>query len=566
VLSLLNKRWVYKSSAPVLDIPTLDPVVVQVLMNRGVDSLDKIQAFLKPSLQRLSPLENIPQILPAAQFVLAAIAAGKKITVYGDYDVDGLTGTTLLMTAFRELGAKHLTAYIPHRFNEGYGLNGAAIRKLQAEGTELLVTVDCGISNYAEIKLAKELGLQVVITDHHMPPVVLPEADYVINPKLNNSAFAARNLSGVGVAFKLIEQMFRLQGAEPYAQTRKYLDLVVLGTIADIVPLLEDNRIFAVEGLKQLNLRLRTGLRALADICVLGEKEIEVKDVGFGLAPRLNAAGRLDSSLLSLNLLMEKDYPAARALAMKLNELNNQRQEIGQKIKEQVIAEIERIPHKETEKVFILSSPGWHPGILGIVASQIVKLYNRPTALISDNAQDSRGSIRSVEGIDIFEPLSSCGFLLKDFGGHKEAAGFEIDSARIDEFKAKFTRAIEESIGLENLIATLAIEMPLKKEQITLSLAQGFMALAPFGQNNPMPIFTTQELSLYDYRVIGNGDHLKFSFTDGERIIDGVGFGMGSLYQTLRSVKKVEIAFNLGVNTWQGKTSLQLIVKDIRAY
>jgi single-stranded-DNA-specific exonuclease len=470
------------------------------------------------------------------------------------------------MTALRELGAKQLTSYIPHRFKEGYGLNVQAIKQLQEQGTEVLVTVDCGVSNYAEIKYAKELGLQVVVTDHHMPPVVLPDADFIINPKLNNSAFAARNISGVGVAFKLIEQMFRLNGHAPYTQTRKFLDLVVLGTIADIVPLLEENRIFAVEGLKQLNLRARTGVKALADVCELSEKTIEVKDVGFGLAPRLNAAGRLDSSLIALKMLMEKDYRSAHSLARQLNELNNQRQEIGQKIKAQVVAEIERIPNKDQEKVFILSSAGWHPGILGIVAAQIVKMYNRPTALIAVNDSECRGSIRSVDGIDIFEPLSSCGYLLKDFGGHKEAAGFEIEPARIEEFKEKFTRAVDESIGLENLVSTLDIEMSLTKEQITLALAQKIMALAPFGQSNPMPIFSTKELALYDYRVIGNGDHLKLSFTDGERIIDGVGFGMGALFNTLRQVKQVEVAFNLGVNTWQGRTNLQLIVKDLRAY
>lgn len=566
MLSLLNKRWEHKPLGAPLPVTGLDPVVAQVMCNRGIDTPEKIQNFLNPTLERLSSLDIIPNIQEAAAFVLSVIAAQKRITVYGDYDVDGLTGTTLLMIALQELGAKHLTSYIPHRFNEGYGLNTAAIQQLKNQGTEVLVTVDCGVSNYAEIKLAKELGLQVVVTDHHMPPVVLPEADFVINPKLNNSAFAARNISGVGVAFKLIEQMFRLNGHAPYSKTRKYLDLVVLGTIADIVPLLEENRIFAVEGLKQLNLRLRTGVKALADVCDLDEKQIEVKDVGFGLAPRLNAAGRLDSSLIALRLLMEKDYRAARTLAMQLNELNNQRQEIGQKIKAQVVAEIERIPHKEKEKVFILSSAGWHPGILGIVAAQIVKIYNRPTALISVNTTGCRGSIRSVDGIDIFEPLSSCGYLLKDFGGHKEAAGFEIEPSRIDEFKEKFTRAVDESIGLENLIATLDIEMPLTKEQITLALAQKITVLAPFGQSNPMPIFSTKELALYDYRVIGNGDHLKLSFTDGERIIDGVGFGMGSLYDTLRSVKKLEIAFNLGVNTWQGKTNLQLIVKDLRTY
>ncbi|GBR76178.1 putative phosphoesterase DHH family [Candidatus Termititenax persephonae] len=513
-------------------------------------------------LKNLSPLELIPNIIEAAEFLQQNL--DKKITIYGDYDVDGITGTTLLYSALQKLGARKLDYYIPHRFFEGYGLNKNAVRKIKDSGTEIILTVDCGISNYAEIKYAKELGLHVLVTDHHIPPVVLPPADFLVNPKLNNQPFLGRNIAGVAVAFKLVEQLFRLCGHAPYSQTSHYLDLVMLGTIADIVPLLAENRLLTIHGLQELNKRKRVSLRALIDTAGLQEKELTSRDIGFALAPRINAAGRLGASDLAVALLLETDYHRAKQIALELNKQNSERQEIGNKINEQITATIEGMPGRAAEKVFILSAADWHPGIIGIVAAQIVKRYNRPTVLIAVTENGGRGSIRSLEGLDIFEPLKKCSYLLKDFGGHKEAAGFEIETSRIGEFTQAYRQALSESTDEYSYIPKLQIDAVLPKAQITKSLAEELEKLSPFGPGNQQPIFSTTELSIYDFARIGGGKHLKFSLTNEKDVIDGVGFGLGDLYPVIQKNQNLEIAFNLAINEWQGRKKLQLIIKDLR--
>lgn len=560
MLSLLQKEWVFPPEAPRLENNA--DVVRAILANRRIETPEEKKVFLEPTLKDLSPLNLIPNIASAAQYLLNNLQ--RKITVYGDYDVDGVTGTALLYTALKKLGASQIDYYIPHRFTEGYGLNKEAVSRIKSNGTEIILTVDCGISNYEEIKYAKELGLNVIVTDHHMPPVVYPPADFLVNPKMNNQPNACRNISGVAVAFKFVEQMFQLRGSSPYAETRQYLDLVLLGTIADIVPLLEENRVLAMLGLKEINLKKRTGVCALADVSGLSGQEISCRDVGFGLGPRINAAGRMDSSALAVKLLLENDYQRARQIAIELNEHNIQRRALGDEIKNQVIAEIEKLPDKDSEKVFILASEGWHPGIIGIVASHIAKQYNRPTALIAISEKGGRGSIRSLEGLDIFEPLKKCAYLLKDFGGHKEAAGFEVEKDRIEEFKETFRKHLSETLTESSYIPLLSVDAVLPKQLITKQLAEALEKLKPFGQNNQEPIFTTGELSIYDFSKIGGGKHLRFSLTDGVENIDGVGFGMGDLLGQIQKNTDLEIAFNLSINEWGGKRKLQLIIKDLR--
>ena len=559
-LSLLGKAWDFPAETTALD--SRQDVISAVLKNRKINTPEEIRTFFNPSLDDLSSLDLIPDIAAAAQFLLDNLQ--RKITIYGDYDVDGITGTTLLYNALQKLGVQRLDYYIPHRFSEGYGLNKNAVQKIKDSGTEIILTVDCGISNYEEIKYAKELGLHVIVTDHHIPPVVLPPADFLVNPKLNNQPFSGRNIAGVAVAFKFAEQLFRLRGAAPYSVTSNYLDLVLLGTIADIVPLLEENRILAIHGLRELNRKKRVSLRALIDAAGLSEKDLTSRDIGFAVAPRINAAGRLGASDIAVKLLLENDYARAKQIALELNKQNTERQEIGGKINEQITAEIEKMSAKDTEKVFILASPGWHPGIIGIVAAQIVRQYNRPTVLIAIGENGGRGSIRSLEGLDIFEPLKKCAYLLKDFGGHKEAAGFEIEAERIEEFTAAYRRALNESTIDSNYIPKLQIDAVLPKTQITKTLAEELEKLNPFGQGNQQPVFTTTELAIYDFAKIGGGKHLKFSLTNGIDIIDGVGFGFGDLYPVVQKNQNLEIAFNLSINEWQGREKLQLIIKDLR--
>jgi single-stranded-DNA-specific exonuclease len=559
---LLNQEWIQPAEQPALG--SRAEVVAAVLRNRKISAPAEVTTFLNPSLQDLAPLEQIPNIAEAAVYLLKNLH--KKITIYGDYDVDGVTGTTLLYSALQKLGAAKLDYYIPHRFSEGYGLNKTAVQKIQENGTEIIVTVDCGISNYEEIKYAKELGLSVIVTDHHNPPVIFPPADFLVNPKMNNDpTFSGRNIAGVSVAFKFAEQMFRLKGHAPYSQTKQYLDLVLLGTIADVVPLLEENRALAIFGLREINPQKRVGVRALADAAGLTGQTLTARDIGFGLGPRINAAGRLGDSAIAVKLLLETNYQRAKQLALELNKLNAERQEIGSRINAQITAAIEKLPDKNAEKVFILAAEGWHPGIIGIVAAQIVRQHNRPTVLIAVSGEGGRGSIRSLAGLDIFSPLQKCAYLLKDHGGHKEAAGFEIARDRIEEFKQAYRQALAENSTADNYIAKLPIDAALPKEQITAALAEELEKLNPFGQSNPQPVFTTTELSIYDFAKIGgNKQHLKFSLTNGQDIIDGVGWNMANLYPLIQKNLNLEIAFNLSINEWQGRQKLQLIIKDLR--
>ncbi|GBR74513.1 putative phosphoesterase DHH family [Candidatus Termititenax aidoneus] len=369
----------------------------------------------------------------------------------------------------------------------------------------------------------------------------------------------------MAVAFKFAEQMFRLKGHTPYSQTKQYLDLVLLGTIADVVPLLEENRTLAIYGLREINPQKRVGVRALVDAAGLTGQTITARDIGFGLGPRINAAGRMGDSTAAVKLLLENDYHRAKQHAQELNKYNSERQEIGGRINAQITAAIEKLPDKNAEKVFILAAEGWHPGIIGIVAAQIVKQYNRPTVLIAVSGEGGRGSIRSLAGLDIFSPLQKCAYLLKDHGGHKEAAGFEIAKDRIEEFKQAYRKALDENSTAENYIAKLPIDAALPQEQITSALAEDLEKLNPFGQNNPQPVFTTTELSIYDFAKIGgNKQHLKFSLTNGADIIDGVGWNMANLYPLIQKNPNLEIAFNLSINEWQGRKKLQLIIKDLR--
>ena len=443
--SLLGYRWQYPNdsddaTATDAQIESGEPLLLGILQRRGISSAERQQDFLNPPLEQLHALDKIPNLKEAAQLILQEAEAGRKLTIYGDYDVDGTTGSALLITALQELGINKVSHYTPHRFLEGYGLGKTAITKLKEQGTELIITVDCGISNYEEVKLANSLGIKTIITDHHLPPILLPPAAFVVNPKLNNSDFASRHLAGVGVAFALAEQLFRLRGFAPYSKSQKYLDLVALGTVADVAPLVDENRVLVYHGLERMRKKPRAGIKALIEVSETDGTKLTARDIGFKLAPRINAAGRTASATVALELLIEKEQSKAKHKAEHLNELNIQRQNLGLDIQNSAIAEIEQLPNLDKVPAVVLASDQWHAGIIGIVASHLVRLYNRPTALIAVKEGRGRGSIRAPEGINIFEPLTKCGYLLRDFGGHKGAAGFEIDEANIEKFRKKIQR------------------------------------------------------------------------------------------------------------------------------
>jgi single-stranded-DNA-specific exonuclease len=451
------------------------------------------------------------------------------------------------------------TYYIPHRYSEGYGLNNSAIKKLFDEGVKLIVTVDCGISNVIEIEYANSLGMEVVITDHHNPPKMLPKAHSSVNPKLIDGNHRARELSGAGVAFKFAWGLYKSAGIKDSTNLMEMLDLAGLGTIADVVPLLDENRILAIYGLKNLNNCKRIGLRSLIDAAGI-KKKITSSTVNFAISPRLNSAGRLEHASLSVELLTTKEELKAKKLALELNRLNSKRQSIGSQIQEEVFAKIGDKP----ERSIVLCGNSWNPGVIGIVASQVVNRYCRPAVLIGVNEGMGRGSARSIDGINIFNVLDQCRDLFTDFGGHKKAAGFEVVEDNIPELTRRLKGIIDDLVSDEELVPTLEIESALDPKEITMSIASELELLDPHGEENPPPIFVSYGLKLIDMRRVGDGTHLKTRFTDGKVTLDSIGFSLGDLASKLKLGNLYDLAYNLEVNEFNGIESAQLNLVDIR--
>ncbi|MFH1710436.1 MAG: single-stranded-DNA-specific exonuclease RecJ [bacterium] len=562
-MSLTGRRWQIsrqekEAAQEISQASRISSTLAQVLINRGLTGISEIDAFITPKLSYLSNPYDIPDMEKAALRVLSAKNKGERVAVYGDYDVDGVTGTSILLLTLKELGID-TTYYIPHRYREGYGLNNNAIKKLFDEGVKLIVTVDCGISDTAEVEYASSLGMDVVITDHHNPPPILPKACAAVNPKLIDAVHRARDLSGAGVAFKFAWGLYRTAGRKDSSSLMELLDLAGLGTIADVVPLLDENRILAIYGLKSLNDCKRTGLKSLMEAAGI-KKRVTASSVNFAIAPRLNSAGRLEHASLSVDLLTTKDELKARTLALELNRLNTKRQGIGSRIQAEVFAKIGDAP----ERSIVISGTSWNPGVIGIVASQVVDRYYRPAVLIGVNEGIGRGSARSIDGINIFGALSECSDLFIDFGGHKKAAGFEIAEDNIPEFTRRMKGILDELIPDEELVPVLEIEAVLPPKEITMGLASELELLDPHGEENPPPIFASYGLKLIDMRKVGDGTHLKTKFTDGMVTVDSIGFSLGDLTSKLRLGEAYDLAYNLEVNEFNGFESAQLNLVDIR--
>ena len=566
-MSLLGKRWqIYEQNLALCQSLSkeleISPVTAQVLLNRGISDVNEANKFLDPRLSYLSDPMDIQDMAKAAQRIFLARERGEKVVVYGDYDVDGVTGTVILLEVLEIIGIKS-SYYIPHRYKEGYGMNGDAIKKIKNDGVALIITVDCGISNLVEIELANSLGIDVIVTDHHNVPNKLPKAAALVNPKLIKGSHPSQELSGAGVAFKFAWALFRLAGINDSALLMDMLDLVGLGTIADVVPLLDENRILATQGLSLINQRKRIGLRHLAEVAGLYGR-ISTKHVNFALAPRINAAGRLEHASLSVDLLLEEEDGRARELAEKLSKINSERQNIGGRIAEEADFELGKGDLDGT-KFLMLSGSDWHPGVIGIVASKIVDKYYRPTILVGINDGEGRGSARSIDGFNIYELLERTGDLFLDFGGHEAAAGFKIKPENVPELKRRLEKEIENLIAPEELIPKAKIDAEINPNDITMGFIKELEALNPHGSANPTPIFLTRGLKLTEIRRLGSdGAHLKLKFSTQGTLLDTIGFRLGSLEERLSCGKSYDIAYSLGTNVWNGFETAELSLVDLR--
>jgi single-stranded-DNA-specific exonuclease len=531
-------------------------VTASVLARRGYVDPEAARAFLEGAPPAHDPF-LLGDMAAACETIRAAVAAGKRICVHGDYDVDGICATTLAVLTLRELGAD-VEWHLPSRFDEGYGVAAATLDRLAGEGCGLVVTVDCGITAVAEVAAAKANGLEVVVTDHHRPGEVLPDCPVVAT---RPSDYPFPELCGTGVVYKLAQALL---GADAPFLTR-HLDLVALATVADVVPLEDENRGLAIAGLRALASTQKRGLQALMRTAGVDPAAVDAGAVGFRLAPRINAAGRLGHPRAALELLLTDDVDEARRLAGELETLNRDRQIVEERIRRDAIAQIEAWPEAwRRRKGYVVASADWHEGVIGIVASRLVERYNRPVVLIAGGDEAWKGSGRSTTSFDLHGALSACAGYLERFGGHRAAAGLSIRPERVEEFAAAFAAHAEQSLGEADLAQVTRIDAIVPAAALTLELAAELERMAPFGLGNPAVTLLASGCELTDLSTVGEGKHLRFRVRQGGR--DGgsaIGFGQGGQLDRLRRTGRYDVAFLLQENHWNGTVAPQLVVKRV---
>lgn len=539
------------------------PLIARLLAQRGVSTPAEAEAYLNPVLSRLHDPMLLKGMASAVNRLARAVTEGERVCVHGDYDVDGVTSSALLISFFRRIGLDCFH-YIPKRLTEGYGLSAQGVAAAAKAGAKVLVTVDCGITAVAEAALCREAGIDLIVTDHHTPGTELPDACAIVNPLQPGCAFPFKYLAGVGVAFHLVVALrARLRdegrfvnGGEP--DLREYLDLVALGTIADVVPLLGTNRVLTSYGLKQLCSRSRVGIEALKEVSGI-TGEIGCGAVGYRLAPRINAAGRLEDAALGLELLLSVDPERARVIAKELDEANAERQAIERSTFEEARAMLEQGACRGRKSI-VLGSEQWHPGVIGIVASRIVEMFHRPAILFAFEDGTGRGSGRSISRFHLLDAIRSCADHLLRFGGHSHAAGLSIAQEELERFALSFDEAAREALDAEALTPTLAYDLELEADAIDQGLVKELERLKPFGMGNPEPLFVLKGAVIEESRVL-KGGHLKFRVGQGGRSFDAIAFGLAE-----KGVPegRVDLLFSTGINVWNGRSSLQLTVKDLR--
>lgn len=541
------------------------PITAQLLVNRGLVDCDKAFSFLQPDLKSLHDPFLLKDMDRAACRVASAVADGERIAVYGDYDVDGTTATALLYLFFREIGVE-AACYIPDRMREGYGLNREAVRKLHASGTRLLITVDCGSSNFEEVACANSLGLDVIITDHHEMPKDAPAAYAVLNPKQEGCAFPFKGLAGVGVAFNLLmgvrarlREMGWFKAAVP--NLKKYLDLVCIGTVADMVPLVDENRVLVSFGLKELENTSLPGLKALKETVGLKPGKIDAGDIAFQLAPRINAAGRLSQASFALRLLTTEDGREATHLAGVLNRDNSSRQKIEADTLEQALAMLDR-GGRDAGKGIVLCSEKWHPGVIGIVASRLVERFSMPVVLIALDGGVGKGSARGVKSFDILEGIKACAALLERFGGHKAAAGLTVTKENFEPFKKEFMGYIDRVLKDEDLMPEIVLDAEISLDDVDHRLITEIESLAPFGVSNREPLLCVNGAHIVQTEVVGSR-HLRFTVRHNGCSRSGIGFGLAGLHPL--EGQGYGVAFSPYIDEWQGMKNLKLKIKDVKA-
>lgn len=559
----MNKKWEFFNS----DKEKIDELVTKfgisellatVLVNRGIVDEEEIKIFLNPTRSDFHDPYLMPDMEIAVNRIIKAIEDDEKVIIYGDYDVDGITSITVLKKFLKERGLD-VGHRIPNRLKEGYGLNENAIREIAKEGYKLIITVDCGISGNNEIDLAYSLGMEVIVTDHHEPLEILPKALAIIDCKRKDNKYPFKSLAGVGVVFKLIQAIsMKLKLEEK--EYLKYLDLVSIGTISDIVPLIDENRVIAKLGLKLAEVTKIPGLKSL--LISAGYKEVNSNTVSFGIAPRINACGRMGYEEDALKLFLTENLVEAGKITENLNKYNKERQEIEKRIFEEAIEKIETGNLKE-KHVIVVGSENWHHGVIGIVASKITDLYFKPSILICFEGEHGNGSGRSIPGFDLHDALCKSSDYLEKYGGHEMAVGLSLTKRKFKEFGEKFEE-IAKDAHTEEITPVIKVDKEIMLKDITIQNVNELKLLEPFGEANKMPIFIYKNLRIDSIRALSEGRHLKLTLKDNNSIINAIGFNMGHYAEEYLIGEKIDVIGILEINSFNGENLVQINMKDIR--
>lgn len=558
----MNKKWeIYSKNEEMIkkvqEEFNLSRLLATIIVNKGLKNKEEIEVFLNPTRRDFHNPYLMPDMEIAVNRILKAIENKEKVIIYGDYDVDGITSITVLKKYLKDRGLS-VDEYIPNRLDEGYGLNKQAIEKIVSEKYTLMITVDCGISGMDEIEYANSLGLETIITDHHEPSDVLPKALAVVDAKRKDNKYPFNQLAGVGVVFKLI-QAISIKYNLDEKEYLKYLDLVCVGTISDIVPLVDENRVIAKLGLKLVEVTKNIGLKTLLNL--IGYKKIDSSAISFGVAPRINACGRMGFEREALNLFLTDNIVEATQISKRLNDYNKQRQETEKKIFEEVLNKIEN--GEKNKPCIVLADEKWHHGVIGIVASKVTEMYYKPSVLICLEGENGKGSGRSVPGFDLYEALCNCDEKIDRFGGHSMAIGISIQKNNFEEFKKEFENYVDNT-NIKELIPIIKVDDEINMKDMQLDVVNDLDKLEPFGEANKTPIFMYRNLRINSIRALSEGKHLKLTLKDDNLLIDAIGFNMGYLTEDFLLGDKIDVVGCLEINKYNGKENVQINLKDIR--
>ena len=569
----MNSKWNYEQPSPerrqaakeLADKIGMSPVLAELLLKRGIRTESAAKRFFRPMLSELIDPFLMNDMDVAVDRLNDAMGRKERIMVYGDYDVDGCTAVALVYKFLQQFYS-NIEYYIPDRYEEGYGISRKGLDYAKEQDVRLIIVLDCGIKAVSEIAYARELGIDFIICDHHVPDDVMPCAVAILNPKREDSTYPFKDLCGCGVGFKFM-QAFAKNNGIPFSQLIPLLDFCAVSIAADIVPVMGENRILAYHGLKQLNQNPSVGLKAIIEICGLTGREITMSDIIFKIGPRINASGRVQNGTETVDLLVEKDIKRALAEASHINEYNEQRKDIDKQMSEEANQIVERLESQEHQPAIVLYNEGWKKGIVGIVASRVAEIYYRPTVVLSCNDGMASGSARSVAGYDIYDAIKSCRDLLENFGGHTYAVGLSLRVENIPEFRRRFQQYVSEHILPEQTEALLDIEAEVDFKDITKKLQNDLKKFAPHGPENPKPVFCTRHV--YDYgtsKVVGKQqEHIKLELVDSRssNVMNGIAFGQSAAARYIKSKRSFDIAYTIEENIYK-RSEVQLQIEDIK--